>query len=167
MGNVLLTPGQPAAKKTRWWIWGLLGCGGLIVLIVVMAVAGGAYLWNKAPKTELEATAAFDQAPKKIPSWVPAYPGVTPTGGMSDPEGDQRGGLIHLITTDSPGKVIAFYKEKFAEQGLQAIDEKDTMNSGLLGFTARSEDGKKFVHVTAMRFDEDTAVSVSYEEKSE
>ncbi len=46
-------PGQTQKKKTPWWVWGLVGCGGLVVIVVVVLVAGGAYLWTKVPKTEM------------------------------------------------------------------------------------------------------------------
>jgi hypothetical protein len=48
-------PGQqPAARKSRWWLYGLMGCGGILVVIVLVVVAGGAYLWTKVPKNESE-----------------------------------------------------------------------------------------------------------------
>jgi hypothetical protein len=235
-------PGQPGKKKTAWWVWGLLGCGGLIVIVVVVLVAGGAYLWTKVPKTELgvvakaielsnpdvevvkldedrqivtlkdkktgkeltvnledakkgkfsfssddgkesvtfggeegvikvqgeKGTTILGQAPKNLPSWLPAYPGVTPAGGMSNEQQGQRGGAINFSTSDSVSKVIAFYKEKLAEQGLHPSDESSALsmeNFGML--TVRSEDEKKSVTVTASRADNATGVGVTFEEKTE
>ncbi len=53
--NIPSTPtSQPPVKKSRWWLWGLIGCGGLIVIVLAVVVAGGAYLWHKAPKSQGE-----------------------------------------------------------------------------------------------------------------
>ncbi len=234
-------PDQPK-KKTAWWVWGLLGCGGLIVLVVVVLVAGGAYLWHKAPKTELgmvakiiemtnpdvevvsldenrqvvtlkdkktgkqltvnledakkgkfsfssndgkesvtlggeegvikvqgeKGTTVLGQAPKNLPSWLPTYPASTPQGGMSTDSQGQRGGAINFTTSDPVSKVIAFYKEKLAEQGLHPSDESDSSTTEELGiFTARSEDEKKSVTVNASRQNDQTTVGVTFEEKTE
>jgi len=235
-------PGQPVKKKTAWWVWGLLGCGGLIVLVVVIAVAGGAYLWTKVPKTELgmvakviemtnpnvqvvsldedrqivtlkdkktgkevtvnledakngkfsfssndgkesvtfggedgvikvqgeKGTTVLGQAPKNLPSWLPTYPDVTPAGGMSNEGQGQRGGAINFSTSDAVSKVIAFYREKLAEQGLHPGDESSSSNTEDYGtLTARSDDEKKTVTVTASRSDNQTNVGVTFEEKTE
>jgi len=235
-------PGQPVKKKTAWWMWGLLGCGGLILVVAVVLVAGGAYLWHKVPKTELgivaktieltnpdvevvkldedrqvvtlkdkktgkeltvnledakqgkfsfsskdgkesvtfggedgvikvqgeKGTTILGQAPKNLPSWLPTYPGATTQGGMSTDEQGQRGGAINFTTSDPVSKVIAFYKEKLAEQGLHTGDAGDSSSTEELGiFTARSEDEKKSVTVTASRSNDQTNVGVTFEEKTE
>lgn len=235
-------PPIPGKKKTAWWVWGLLGCGGLIVVVVVVLVAGGAYLWHKVPKTELgmvakaielsnpdvevvkldedrqvvtlkdkktgkeltvnledakkgkfsfsskdgkesvtfggeegvikvqgeKGTTILGQAPKNLPSWLPAYPGATPSGGMSSDEQGRRGGAINFTTADAVSKVIAFYKEKLAEQGLHPGDESSSSVTEEFGMlTARSEDEKKTVSVTASRSDNQTSVGVTFEEKTE
>jgi len=51
------TSAQPPQKKSKWWLYGLLGCGGLIVVIVVVVVALSAYVWNKVPKSGAEMAA--------------------------------------------------------------------------------------------------------------
>jgi hypothetical protein len=57
-GFVPPVPGQQSApKKSRWWVYGLAGCGGFLVIVVVIVVAGGAYLWTKVPKNEGEMVA--------------------------------------------------------------------------------------------------------------
>jgi len=233
-------PGQPAKKKTAWWVWGLLGCGGLIVVVVVIAVAGLGYLWTKVPKTELgvvaraiqltnpdvevvsldedrqivtlkdkktgkqltvnledakrgkfsftdgkesvtfggedgvikvqgeKGTAIYGEAPKNLPSWLPTYPGAAPQGGMSNEEQGQRGGAINLTTSDPVSKVIAYYKEKLAEQGIHPGDGGDASATEELGiFSARSDDEKKSVTVTASRSNDQTSVGVTFEEKTE
>jgi hypothetical protein len=48
------TTAQPPQKKSRWWLYGLLGCGGLILVVIVIVVAAGAYVWQKVPKTQGE-----------------------------------------------------------------------------------------------------------------
>ena len=235
-------PGQPVKKKTAWWVWGLMGCGGLLVLIVVVVLAAGAYVWHKVPKTELgmvakaieytnpnvevvsldearqvvtlkdkktgktltvnledakqgkfsfssndgkesvtfggedgvikvqgeKGTTVLGQAPENLPSWLPTYPGGTAQGGMSNDEQGQRGGVVNFTTSDPVSKVIAFYKEKLAEQGLHPGDEGDTSATEELGiFTARSEDEKKSVTVSASRQNDQTTVGVTFEEKKQ
>ncbi|RPJ86306.1 MAG: hypothetical protein EHM18_06905 [Acidobacteria bacterium] len=241
MSNSNYVPPIPGKKKTAWWVWGLLGCGGLIVVVVVVLVAGGAYLWTKVPKTELgmvakvielsnpnvevvsldearqivtlkdkktgeqitvnleeakqgkfsfskdgkesvtiggedgvikvqgeKGTTILGQAPKNLPSWLPSYPGVTPTGGMSTEEQGLRGGSINFSTSDSVAQVIAFYQEKLAEQGLHPDDAGQGSNTDDFGaLTARSEDQKKTVTVTASRSDDQTSIGVTFEEKTD
>ncbi len=242
MSNSNYVPPIPGKKKTAWWVWGLLGCGGLIVVVLVVLVAGGAYLWQKVPKTELgmvakaielsnpdvevvkldedrqvvtlkdkktgkeltvnledakkgkfsfssddgkesveiggedgvikvqgeKGTTILGQAPKNLPSWLPAYPGAATQGGMSTDQQGQRGGAINFTTSDPVSKVIAFYKEKLAEQGLHPPESGDSSATEELGiFTARSEDEKKSVTVTASRSNDQTSVGVSFEEKTE
>jgi hypothetical protein len=242
MSSSNYVPPIPGKKKTAWWVWGLLGCGGLIVVIVVVLVAGGAYLWTKVPKTELgmvakaielsnpdievvsldedrqivtlkdkktgkeltvnledakrgkfsfssndgkesvtfggedgiikvqgeKGTTILGEAPKNLPSWLAAYPGATPQGGMSNEDQGRRGGVINFTTSDSVSQVIAFYREKLAEQGLHPSDEGEGSNTDESGgFTARSDDEKKSVTVTASRSDNQTSVGVTFEEKME
>jgi hypothetical protein len=51
-------PGEPPKPKKRsWWLYGLIGCAGIIVIGIIVAVAGGMWLWNKVPKNENEAVA--------------------------------------------------------------------------------------------------------------
>jgi len=45
---------QPPQKKSKWWIYGLIGCGGLIVVTIVVVAVLFVWVWNKVPKTGAE-----------------------------------------------------------------------------------------------------------------
>jgi hypothetical protein len=56
--NLPPVPPSPAKKK-GWLFWGLIGCGGLIVLTVLVVVLGGMYIWHKVPKSPAQLAAAL------------------------------------------------------------------------------------------------------------
>lgn len=58
----------------------------------------------------------------KLPTWLPAYPGVEPKGigaARSDKEGSS-GGMFSFESSDAPEKILAFYKEDLEKRGFKA-----------------------------------------------
>jgi hypothetical protein len=52
-------PTPPSAKKKGFLFWGLIGCGGMMVLVFLVVVLGGMYIWHKVPKSPAQLAAAL------------------------------------------------------------------------------------------------------------
>ena len=52
-------PAPLPPKKKGWLFWGLLGCGGLLVLFILVVFLGGVYIWNRVPKSPAQLAAAL------------------------------------------------------------------------------------------------------------
>ena len=82
-----------------------------------------------------------------IPEFVAGYPGAkiqTTTIGSS-PSGVS--GTFTFETTDSPAAVIAFYKQKSADNGFSQVVNMNTGSATM--FTANADSGKKVLQVMA------------------
>jgi hypothetical protein len=56
--------------------------------------------------------------PKDWPSAIPVYPGATVQAAMATPQGK----TLHLVTTDGPDKVVAFYTSKLPGKQTALVD---------------------------------------------
>lgn len=56
--------------------------------------------------------------PAQTAPYAPAYPGATVTASFSGNSGEGDGGMVTFITSDSPEKVIDFYKTRAQAEGL-------------------------------------------------
>lgn len=74
-------PSQPPEKKRhiKWWQWGLIGLGGLLVLIIIATAAsgGGGSTSTSTPTTQNPTTAPATQPPTVAPPTTP--PTTAPT----------------------------------------------------------------------------------------
>lgn len=104
---------------------------------------------------------------KDLPSWVPKYPGAVNTGLFSakgtDNNGKGEGGSFTFTTSDSPRKVLDFYREKAGELGLKVNLNTDTGSGGMI--VAAEEDEKRSLMATANTSGGSTTVSITYGEK--
>ncbi len=97
-----------------------------------------------------------------LPAGVAAYPGAKSTMTMSGSEGGKKGGVAVLETTDSPDKVIAFYKAEATSKGLtKDVVEANSNSEGEVAstYSAKSGDGTGLV-VTAAQKDGKTTITV-------
>jgi hypothetical protein len=89
----------------------------------------------------------------KLPSWVPVYPGATPQGNFTasgdDGSGHGVGGLVNYESSDSPEKVLEFYKEKVGGMNMKVLNTTDTGEGG--GFVAQDEHEKRTLQVTVAK----------------
>ena len=76
--------------------------------------------------------------PKDWPSSVPVYPGATVQAAMSTPNGK----TLNLMTSDSPDKVVAFYKGKLPGKQTAMVDLGQSK-------TIAHENGKEKIAVVA------------------
>jgi len=54
-----LPPTPPPVKKKGWLFWGLIGCGGLMALVILVVVLFGMYIWHKVPKSPAQLAAVL------------------------------------------------------------------------------------------------------------
>ena len=70
-------------------------------------------------------------AAAKAPSWVPAYPGATSSGGLSlrGSGATGEGGSFVFSAKDAPPKVIAFYQQRLQAEGM-TVNQSSVGDSG-------------------------------------
>jgi hypothetical protein len=68
----------------------------------------------------------------KTPSWVPTYRGA--------------GGIVTYESSDTPEKVVAFYKDKIGAMGMKIVTTFDSPDGGML--MAHDDDDKRTLQVT-------------------
>lgn len=100
----------------------------------------------------------------RLPAWVPAYPGAEAKGTFSvkgdDGNGTGEGGSFAFSTTDSPGRVKAFYEDKCKEAGMKV---NVTINSEQGSMILASDEGERHtLHVTVAGGTGETGVNVIY-----
>ena len=87
----------------------------------------------------------------KVPSWVPVYPGATAQGNFTatgdDGSGRGAGGLVTYESSDSPHKVLEFYKVKVESLNMKVLNTTDTGEGGG-GMVAQDEQEKRTLQVT-------------------
>jgi hypothetical protein len=188
-----LPPAPP--KKSRWWLWALIGCGGLIVLMVLVVAVGGYFIWNKAKDEGASAISKVTGLPiptvgkdgksvtihtdkgevelgtegvVDLPDWVPQYPGAEMlAGGGKITTAEGTGGLYHFKTSDSLEEVLNFYEEKLKELGITPEGRAVIQTGeGTLGTLAgAAENQTRTLALQAVRKGEETEVNVQYSMK--
>ena len=96
----------------------------------------------------------------KLPDFVAIYPGGKVQSTTIGAGKDGNGGTLSFQTTASPAAVIAWYKQKAANEGLsKAVD----MNMGATTmFTANADGGKKTLQVIAASSGSGAQVQVNW-----
>jgi hypothetical protein len=79
----------------------------------------------------------------KFPAFAPQYPGslVTASANFSGKD-NESGSMVTQETTDTPDKVMAFYKGKLTEAGMKIAMETNTPEGGMMAVESK-EGGKK------------------------
>jgi major membrane immunogen (membrane-anchored lipoprotein) len=98
-----------------------------------------------------------------LPAGVASYPGSKALMSMTGNQDGKAGGMTVLETTDSPDKVLAFYKAEAAKQGLTAdVSETKTTADGQAAYSyaAKSADKKMGLMVTIGSKDGKTQVTL-------
>ncbi|MGL6043509.1 MAG: hypothetical protein ACRC1J_06250 [Sandaracinobacteroides sp.] len=100
------------------------------------------------------------QWPASAPAYAPPYPGGAMVSAMSGSADGKSGGMASFETTDTPDKVIAYYKAKAAAAGLEKVT---TMaGDGMTMFAATDATGDTGVSVQASVSEGKTMGSVSF-----
>jgi len=110
-----------------------------------------------------EATfSAGGNAPAKLPSWIPEYPGGAMHGTFDATSSEGHTGAVTVETGDSVAQVIAFYESKLKAEGLKIT--KVEMGAGSM-VTGTSDDSKRSVNVTVSTENGKTQALVSFNDK--
>jgi hypothetical protein len=114
-------------------------------------------------KTE-DGTATFTAGgDTNIPSWVPVYPGVTPTGNFAAEGNGQRTGTFTFTTDADVDAILDFYDGKAAEAGVETKSRTTTGEGGI--WVAASADESRGLNVMISKGTNGLEVLVSFNEK--
>lgn len=116
----------------------------------------------KGPEGEYKLGANADKAP----SWLPIYPGVTPTNMFSGSSNGEQTGTYGFVTKDAPDKVLAYYDSALKNAGFKTNNTTSTTNGKILAMVAgTTDDDKRKVLVTIGGEDDGTKVGVTFTSK--
>ena len=157
---------QPVEQKRRWWFWGLIGCGALLVGFVIVAILAAVAIpfITKARVTNDNEISL--RGPAAGPEWLPAYPNaknVTQVAGKAE-AGWNTGGLS-FSTSDTEETVIRFYRERLTALGIPGQQSYDQATENRM-YTAQTSDGTRYISVGASRAGRTTIVGIGYRSKN-
>lgn len=96
----------------------------------------------------------------ELPDWVPDYPGSRPQGAISSKGGSGRGGLVHFQVSDSPERVIKYYRDELSGAGYKVTTPASGGDGGMV--SGEDEASHRTVAVVVGRSGGQTQVSVTY-----
>jgi len=103
----------------------------------------------------------------KVPDWVPAYPGVSPTANFTMTAKDGEAGNFTFSTKDAPDAVLSFYERGLKQAGFKITSNitgnAGGHNGGML--SGEEESTKHTVIVIAGTDSGNTGVNVSFSTK--
>jgi len=95
-----------------------------------------------------------------LPSWVPSYPGSTPTTSLSKSGAEGLYGSYSFRTSDDGGKVLDFYETDLKGSGFTV--ERTNVSAAIGNLAAKRDGGKREVNVTVAPGAGATTVTVQY-----
>lgn len=105
----------------------------------------------------------------KLPSWVPAYPGASPSGVASSNTAEEEAGSVSFSTNDTVDKVLGFYTSALKSAGMQNVESNSMEIPGTGNRTGavsgESADGKRSVSAAVTSADGKTGVILNYSAK--
>lgn len=87
-------------------------------------------------------------APKDLPTYMPAYPGAKYEGSFatnvskSEAGAAMKGGMVTFNTPDDADKVLAFYKDAFTRAGLKETGSGDMSGLKMIAFNKGDSDAE-------------------------
>ncbi|MBA3880282.1 MAG: hypothetical protein C0500_11275 [Sphingobium sp.] len=105
-------------------------------------------------------TTGGGQWPANLADYAPAYPGGEVGASFSGSSKDGAGGMVTFTTSDSPEKVIEFYKARAASAGLTDVTNMDINGAKMFG--ARDEKTGRSLSIQASIADGKTTAAVTY-----
>lgn len=98
--------------------------------------------------------------PAGIADYAPAYPGGVVTASFSGNSGEGEGGMVSFTTTDSPDKIVEFYKARAAAAGLKNVSNIDINGAKMFG--ANDEKSGRSLSIQASVADGKTNAAVTF-----
>lgn len=98
--------------------------------------------------------------PATVPAYAPAYPGAAVTASFSGNSGDGEGGMVSFTTSDSPDKIVDFYKAKAAAAGMTNVSNMDINGAKMFG--ANDEKTGRSLSIQASVVDGKTNAAVTF-----
>jgi hypothetical protein len=130
-------------------------------------VKSGKFRMSATDETGKTATFEAGDGAGKLPSWVPAYPGAKSQGNFTatgdDGSGRGAGGMVSLVSSDSPSQVLDFYKQKVEGAGLKVINVTSSDDGGMI--VANDDDSKRSVQVLVGKNSSGTTIAITFGEK--
>jgi hypothetical protein len=122
---------------------------------------------NEAPVISPAKAAALNSAVKKLPNFVPAYPGATPTAASLNSFGGISLGNYEFFSNDKPDTIIDFYEKKLTGQNFTiAAKNSDANDFGPTGtLVANRGDPSGTCAITAESQKNGTKVSITFSNK--
>jgi hypothetical protein len=112
---------------------------------------------------------AYRLGDAKLPSWIPAYPGSTPTGTASSRTDGEEQGTLTLTTSDAPDKVMTFCTDALKRAGLQNVQSSSAVIPGTNATTGsvigESTDEKRSANIGVTSADGKTTAIITYSVK--
>lgn len=109
---------------------------------------------------------AGTEAPKNLPSWLPAYAGGTVEGAYDATTAEGRNAMFTMKTSDNIDQVAEFYESKLKAAGLK-VDRASYETNGEKAITlsGTSEDNKQTASVVVNNADGMTQAVINFAEK--
>lgn len=119
----------------------------------------------KITSTSAEGTATMmtgggGEWPAGLADYAPAYPGGEVGASFAGSSKDGAGGMVTFTTSDSPDKVVTFYKARAAAAGLSDVSTMDINGAKMFG--AKDEKTGRVLSIQASIADGKTTAAVTY-----
>lgn len=105
-------------------------------------------------------TGGAGQWPPGLADYAPAYPGGEVGASFSGSSNDGAGGMVTFTTSDSPDKVVEFYKARAASAGLSDVSSMDINGAKMFG--AKDEKTGRSLSIQASVADGKTTAAVTF-----
>lgn len=105
-------------------------------------------------------TGGAGQWPAGLADYAPAYPGGEVGASFSGSSNDGAGGMVTFTTSDSPDRVVEFYKARAAAAGLSDVSSMDINGAKMFG--AKDEKTGRSLSIQASVADGKTTAAVTF-----
>ena len=115
---------------------------------------------TSANRTATLTTGGVGRWPAGLTDYAPAYPGGEVGASFSGSSNDGAGGMVTFTTSDSPDKVVEFYKARAAAAGLSDVSTMDINGAKMFG--AKDEKTGRSLSIQASVADGKTTAAVTF-----
>ena len=131
-------------------------------------VKNGKFKMSATDENGKVATVEVGEGAGKLPSWVPTYPGAKSEGNFTakgdDGTGHGAGGIVSFTSSDSPTKVLDFYKDKIDGMHMKVVNITSEDNGGMI--VAADDDSKRSLQIMVGKGSSGTTIAITFGEKN-